>query len=182
METKVILYDSPEAAQLKTLTLWVDKDNRPWATEDMARYSSHTHKKCDCGELMSRGWTKCDMCRNTSALERYYKLPVEPWTNQSGVYSDVLDKYFFSPDEIDEYMADNEIDVNTELQLVFVDPNHYNQIDDDYWCDIMPEDGDGELPKALADKLFELNELIKTLPPCSYSPGKIRTEYKPTTI
>jgi len=63
-----------------------------------------------------------------------------------------------------------------ELMLVICEPNYPRQIDSSIWEDDLPEDG--EITKELQAKLDEVNELIKILPPLSWSPSKVRTEYK----
>lgn len=60
--------------------------------------------------------------------------------------------------------------------LLICDSNYLHTINSDIWEDELPEDGD--IPKELQAKLDELNQFIQTLPPISYSPSKVRTEYK----
>lgn len=177
-EEKIILFDSPEAAQLKTITKWVSSDGRVWPNEDAARYAGCTHNKCECGSIKKRGYIRCDSCSAKRAAVEYEKLKFKEWDGKEPVCLFDGEKYFFDQEDIDIYCEDNDIKPQ-DLQLVICEPNHFNGIDEDYWADIMPADGDGELPKALQEKLAEFNEFIKTLPPCSYSPSNVRTAYNP---
>ena len=46
-DKSVIMYDSPEAASIKTITGWVSSAGRFWGdNEHMARYDGSTHMKC----------------------------------------------------------------------------------------------------------------------------------------
>ena len=182
-EKKQILYDSSEAARyVGNIKGWVDINNRFFGdnkdSEHMARWSSHTHKKCECGELMQKGWSKCNNCIAKASVERYYKLPFVEWEAViRPVYSDAFDTYFFNEDEIDDFCEENNVKPN-ELMLLQCKGNYFAPIDFGQWQDIMPEEVD-ELPKELVAGIEALNKIIDKLPPASYSPGKIRTEYQP---
>lgn len=177
---KQIIYDDENAARfVKNICGWVDINNRFFGnnpdSENMARFSSCTHKKCECGNLMSKNWTKCDECRTKAEIERYNKLPFKEYDG-SLVYSHLVEEYFNDSCEIEDYCYDEGID-SKELRLVFCKPNKLNQISSDYWEDILPEDSEGELPEVLQEALDNLNKVISELPPVSYSPDKIRTTY-----
>jgi hypothetical protein len=178
IEKKIILDTSDEAAKLVTVTGWVSSDGRFWGKDERAaRYAGCTHSTCECGKLMERAYTKCEDCRHKADIERYNKLPFKEWDGDESVYSHACDKYFFNEEDLVEYCEENEIEPQ-ELRLVICEQNNYNEVESDYWADIMPDDGDGDLPKELQKALDNLNSVIHTLPPCSYYPGKIRTEYK----
>lgn len=176
---KQIMYDSPEAARyLTNIKGWVDINNRYWgdskSAENSARYSSCTHMKCECGEIVKKGWVLCEKCREAKNIEKYNKLPFEEYVGQP-VYSDLADKFFFDPDEVEEYCEENEINPE-DLRLQVCKPSYYREIEGDYWEEILPEDG--ELDSRLEKALEELNKVIRTLPPASYVPADIRTFYK----
>jgi len=179
-EEKIILFDASESARfVENIKGWVDINNRFFGnnpdSEKNARWSSHTHRNCECGKLMAKGWTKCEECRTKIEIEKYNQLPFKEYDGGM-VYSHYADEYFIDSDEIEEYCEDKEIDPKY-LRLVFCEPNKFSQIDSDYWEDVFPEDSDGELPKELQEALDNLNRVISTLPPASYYPGKIRTIY-----
>jgi hypothetical protein len=179
---KVILYEDESAAKfVENISGWVDVNRRFFGnnkdSEHMARYSSCTHMRCECGEIMTKGWTKCDKCREVLAIEKYNSRPFREYDGGI-VYSDLADKYFRDSDEIEEYCEEEDLHPS-ELRLFLCVPNEFTEIDGDQWNDILPEDSEGELPKKLQDAINCLNEVIKSLPPASYSPSNNRTEYKP---
>ena len=172
--------DSNAARFVENIKGWVDINNRFWGnnpdSEHMARYSSCTHLKCECGKSMTKGWTKCDECRNKAEIERYYKLPFEEYTGEM-VYSEFANEYFRDADEIEQYCEDNDVGAK-DLRLLLCKPIYFGQIDSEYWNDVLPDDSEGELPIELQTTIDMLNEVIKKMPPASYFPDKIRTEYK----
>lgn len=177
---KQIMYDSPEAARyLTNIKGWVDINNRYWgdstAAERLARYSSCTHTKCECGAVMQKGYMYCEECRKRRNIERYNKFPFEEYVGQP-VYSDSEDKFFFDSDEIEEYCEENEINPE-DLRLQVCNPTYYPEVCADYWEEVLPEDG--ELNSLLVKELEDFNKVIRALPPASYMPADIRTAYKP---
>lgn len=180
MEKQVIMYQSHEAATYKTnIEGWVSSDGRYWGkgdhNEHMARYTGCTHTKCDCGAIIpNKSYTKCYDCRNINRIENYNKLPFKIYNGDPVVTAFESDNYFFDEDSIIDYMNDNDM---KSIDLLFCEPNTWFKIENDYWADIMPENSEGDLPEDLQNALNNLNDVIKKLPPCSYSPGKIRTSY-----
>jgi hypothetical protein len=180
-EEKVIMYESDEAATFVTdIKGWIDKDRRFYGnmegSEHMARWSSCTHKKCECGNITKKGWLKCDDCRHKDEVEKYNAKPFKKWNESDYVYSDSAGRYFRDVDELNEYLDDNEEVKPSELRLILCEPNRFNNLNADYFSDDLPEDVE-ELPKELQDAIDNLNKVIDSLPPASYSPGKYRTEY-----
>jgi len=170
---EVVMFASDEAAQLKTITGWVDRHGRYFGNDErLARYSGSTHDVCECGKVRSKGWTICESCREKKRREEYLALPYKEYDG-SPVYSDSHDKYFFDQDDIETFLADelNE----TSIDLVFCTPVKYSHIDYDYWEDSLAEDQ--ELNESLAKKVEELNSFIDTLAPSCYMPGKVRTTF-----
>jgi hypothetical protein len=70
-------------------------------------------------------------------------------------------------------MEENEEDV---IDLLICAPVNYSQIDLETIADDIHEDWQPD--KGLCDKIDEFNSYLKTLPPHSWMPGKIRTNYK----
>ena len=180
LEEKVIMYDSPEAATyIKDIEGWVSADGfycgKGESGEQSARYRGATHRKCEnCDAIIKmRTYTLCDECRHKKAVENYKKLPFREYDGSPVVDWD-SDTYFFNEEDIQDYLEDNELD---SIDLLFCKENKWSEIEPDYWQDDLPENSDGELPKKLQDSLNNLNKVISELPPCSYSPGKIRTSY-----
>lgn len=177
-EEKIIMYDSPEAAIYKTdIEGWVSADGyycgKGKQGEDSARYRGATHRKCEtCDNVIKmRTYTKCESCRHKVNVENYQKMKFKEYDG-SPVFDYYGDKYFFSEDDILEYLEENELE---SIDLVFCSENHWDKIEPDYWADIMPEDSEGDLPEKLAKALEAFNEVIDSLPVASYSPSDIRT-------
>ncbi len=182
-EKVVIMYDSPEAAEPSTLTGWISKgkDGRFfYKTEHDARWSGCTHLKCDCGEIMEKLYTKCVGCRQKAAAERYNALPLKEFDPNDNHYAPGCEKYFFSEEEIIEYMTehneDHPDDKITELDLLICNPMGYQSIDSETVAGDCHEDF--EPSKELEDKINEFNKFLSTLPAHSWTPGKVRTTYK----
>lgn len=181
-EEKKIMYESPEAATFMTnLSGWVDINGRYWGKDEhMARYSSCTHRLCDCGGEMTKSWTKCEACRARSSREAYFKMPQKEWdlVTPLVLYND--DKYFRNEEELKEYCSEEQIN-GQDLMLCLCDYQPIPQVDYDIWTDIMPEDdGLEDVYPELAARVDELNKFIETLKPQTYSQGKYRTSYNYT--
>lgn len=183
---KKIFYNSDEAAKLVTVTGWVSSDGRFFGKDEhLARYAGSTHSFCECGtEIPTKSYTKCESCRNKAQVEKYNAMPFQEWDGKAPVFCLGHDKYFFDVDDLTDFIAEYEDDNNGErpsLMLVLCDPQELNFVDEDYWCDIMPENADGlddVASKELMDALDSLNKIIANHPPVSWFPGNIRTEYK----
>jgi hypothetical protein len=139
----IIMYDSPESARYVTnIEGWVDINNRFYGkakdAEHMARWSSCTHLKCECGKIHEKGWMCCEDCRNKHDYERYIARPFKEWDEDSVVYCDYLDKYFRNADEIEDYLNDDP-DQISNLRLIICEPNEYRHLEADYFDDILPE-------------------------------------------
>src|ERR1700760_2046399 len=112
MQTKrVVMYNSPEAAVPVIIGAWKAIDGKIYTSESSARYMSHTHKVCECGKTMERGYTACKWCRYENTIKRYNALPEIVWDGKSPltIYND--DRYFFNLEDLLEYAEDNETDV-----------------------------------------------------------------------
>lgn len=174
------MYDSPEAAQLKTVSGWISSDGRFFGNdENLARFAGSTHKICECGNEMPVSRIVCDSCYAKVRAEKYWKLPFKEWDRETPlvVYDD--DKFFWDEDQIIEYLEENELNPE-DLKLVICEPRYPSPIDSSYWEDDLPEDH--ELPDELQNKIVELNKFIKTLEPLGWWPTDIRTEYKPIPV
>ncbi|MCE0850717.1 hypothetical protein LU689_12425 [Pseudomonas asiatica] len=180
---KVVMYESPEAASLQTVTGWVDAGGRFWGKDEhMARYSGSTHRQCEQNpehpiHTTGRG---CPACHEERRAENYAAMPKRVWAGEPITEYDG-DRYFFDQDDLRDYLIEYEIDL-AELKLVFCTPNYPSQIDpNDHFCDDLPEDGEISDDQLLA--AFDLlNEMIRKSPPLSWSPGKEAVELPKTFI
>ena len=170
-DTKQILNTSDEAAKFVTnLEGWVDRLGRFWGKDErMARWAGCTHIVCpDCGNPTPKGYTICKGCREKKAVERYEAKERKQWDRETPLYSEFADEYFFSEDSLNDYLEFGE--TKQALRLVICEPIYLKEIDEDYFCDELPEDG--ELPENVFSALEELNKIIRGQKPVSWMPGK----------
>ena len=177
-EKVIIMMDSPEAAQIKTVTGWVSREGRFFGDDERAaRFNGGTHHLCECGEIMERHYTKCQICRNKKMVEKYESFPFEEWDQKVPVAIWGTDDYFWNVDDVEYYLEDNGLQPE-DLQLVICYPNHPDELNAEQWYEYLPEDSDGQLPKEMEKKIAEFNEFLKTMGPLSWNQRNVRTEYK----
>lgn len=180
-EEKVIMYESPEAATyLTNIEGWVDVNRYFFGKgeqgERMARYSSHTHKLCECGKTMKKGYLRCSDCRHKSDIEKYKAMPFREWDGKEPVCTRDANDYFFSIEELINFMLNNEEEPIHEIDLIICSPIGYCEIDLETIAQDVHDDWQPE--SELVDKINEFNKFIQTLPPHSWQAGSIRTNYK----
>jgi hypothetical protein len=176
-EEIIVLDTSDEAAQLKTITGWVSRDGRFYGNDERtARYAGSTHSTCSCGKLMTRMYTKCESCIRKQVVNTYDNLPFKEWDGVEPVCLYGGDEYFFSPDDVEWYLEDNELKPE-DIMLVICEPNYLQAISSDYWEDVLHEDQD--IPDELKKLVEEVNKYIESSKPISWSPGKTRTIFNP---
>jgi len=174
LEQEQVLFNSDEAAHFQTgLSGWVSRHGHYWGNDERAaRYDGCTHVLCDdCGKPVDRGWLVCKACRENRDKARYEAMPEEEWNEVGMLYSDALEKYFASLEEIEEFCEDEGNKVS-ELRLIICEGQYLPLISDDYGCDVLAEDG--ELPDAAIDAVEKFNDAIKAAGPVSWYPGKKR--------
>lgn len=172
MENKIVMRDSPEAAQYRTdLKGWVSRDGFYFGDgpqgERKARYSGCTHVPCDrCGAPTPRGYTQCRDCRELTYIAKYEAMPRAEWDGKAILYSEARDQYYSTPDDAAEDLEEDQ--TLADLRLVICTPNYVRQIEADYVCDELPEDGD--VPDAVADAMEAFNKAVAGIV-LSWSPG-----------
>ncbi|QHJ00073.1 hypothetical protein GT347_20075 [Xylophilus rhododendri] len=172
----VILPSSPLAAERKSVTCWVGRDGSLWSDdahgERMARYCGSTHGACaDCGATCDKGYGVCDACGARRKLERYAAMPRKAWDGHQMLYSEAKDRYFQDIQDATENLDEGES--LTGLRLVLCDPNLPRQLDEDFFCDELPEDGDWHsLPSDLQEAVEAYNKVAASCAPLSWSSGK----------
>ena len=182
-EKPVILYDSPEAASIKTVTGWVARTGEFWGdNEHMARYCGSTHRRCEtegCQSIVARNsFTICDDCRRKKDLAKFEAKPKVAWDGVGMLFADACDEYFSGLEEAQDFAEDRGLAL-ADLRLVICEPNHLRPVYEDHWCDDMAEDG--ELPDEVAKALDALNEAIKDAGPVSWTPGKFALDLSTIT-
>jgi hypothetical protein len=127
---------------------------------------------------MERCYTICRACADKKRLEKYEGMPFKEWDGVTPLTLDDDVQYFWDEDGLLDYCEMNEIKPE-DLRIVLFEPNYAWEIDDDYYCDILPEDHTlaDDYPE-LADAIEKVNELIcKKEKPLRWGAGKYRTSY-----
>ena len=172
-DTKMILFDSNEAAHFQTgISGWVSSHGRFMGNDERAaRYDGCTHTRCeDCGEPVDRGRLICPKCHEIRQIKRYAAMPKEEWDGNGMLYSDAADKYFSDWGEVEDFLEDNDGTIES-LRLIICEPQYLPLLDpSDYGCDSLAEDG--ELPDAIIQAIENFNKVIKETGAVSWYPGK----------
>lgn len=167
MTDKIVMYDSPEAAHKEFREIWVSRTGRISLDENAARYDGCTHKPCGkCGEPTRKPWTICDKCMAIAAVERYNAKEKKVWDGTGFVFSEAREQ-FYDENDLADLEADGEC--LAELMLVICDPVFGQPIEDDYFCDVLPEDG--EVPDDIMDAVEVFNKAMEAYGPLSWYPG-----------
>lgn len=177
----IVMYESAEAARKVSImhegqeigTGYLSIDGHFWSEEASARYSSHTHFLCDCGQMAEKFYSACDKCIEAKRKENYFKMPIAEW--KDGDYAVLLnsDSYFPNKADFIDWCAVRNLDPKSQM-LVLCDEIHLSPLDAETWADELPEDG--ELPDKVEQALTVFNEVIKRQGPVSYTEGKYRIE------
>lgn len=100
MSEKIVFHDSPEAAIPVTVQAWKSTDGRVYLDEYSARLFSATHSKCTkCEDVIPRGTSLCEACRNKIDQARWDQLAADDhtareWDEGGMVYSAARDKFY----------------------------------------------------------------------------------------
>lgn len=156
-----IFQDSPDSATYRTnISGWVDRHGRFWGSNERgARESGATCGRCDsCGSITRKYYRLCDPCAAKNRSLKYAQMDKVVWDRETPIFSQTHDRFFFSEDDLRDYINDNEVSVES-LELFLCQPKYLDQIDDDYWSESLPEDG--ELPDDVQAALDNLNSVIR---------------------
>jgi hypothetical protein len=110
---------------------------------------------------------------------RYLKLPFKEWDGKTPLCLFMSDQFFYTEDDINDFVDYNEGVIYQDIRLVICEPNYGEQVDlMSLWDDILPENFDG-LPSKIEAALTALNNVIKEHGVISWSEGKYRTSISP---
>lgn len=167
-EEKVVLPEDPEAAKLMTVTGWVSRRGIFYGDDErIARYDGSTHARCSrCQTVTEKMYTICGDCRNVAEAERHAKLPRAPWDGECMLYCGSEDRYYNSPEDLDQEFSD-------DMMIVLCKPNTASPLDSSQWSDDLPDEGDDDTPSWLEAAIDEFNKTIFGQPPLSWSPSKV---------
>jgi len=177
-EKEKVMYDAEGIVEYKTnIKGWVGKDGRFYGeSEHLARYANSTHKKCECGKVMNKGYTKCDSCRHKAMVAAYKALEFQKWDGESPVCLYDHDEYFWAEDDIELYCEDHDIEPSG-LMLMTCVPMGIPEVDYEYWEECSTEDESiFDFHPEFEKKVEELNKYIRGLKPRIWVQGKYRTE------
>ena len=163
IEENIILPNSSEAARLTTVTGWVSRDGRFFGgdaiSEETARNAGATHFPCDgCGKPVARSKSRpCDACRERMEAEQHAKCKRQEWSG-GFLYFESIDDYSDDDGEIEDFMFNNDMEFDDLRPMICV-AQKVHQIDEDDWCDDLPEGGDA--PDELLEAIDVFNKAIK---------------------
>lgn len=168
----VVMYDSPEAASIKTVTGWVSRSGHFWGDDEhMARYDGSTHTRCKCGAVVAKQ-SYCSTCADQKAREKFLAMPKIAWDGTAPLHLHNTDRYFFDVDALLDHCADAGCKPQ-DLSLVVCEPTYARQIDPtEHYADDLPEGS--EVPDEIEEAFAKLNEAIRACkkPLCWY-PGEV---------
>lgn len=178
-DEEMILDTDDRAAKRMTITGWVSRDGRFYGDDErIARYAGCTHRACeDCGQPARKSWLVCDSCRSKREWARWREYPEKPWDGLGALFADAFDEYFFDLDCLYEFCYDNEVTPD-ELRLVHCQGQYAPLLDENYLCDVLPED-EYDIPRELADAMEAFNAVARKAGPLSYYPAKVRATVPP---
>ena len=172
-QKKIVMFNSPEAASLQTVTGWVSADGRFFGQdESLARFCGATHRQCknnpDHPPHEVRGY--CAQCHTEKRAKVFAAMPTKDWDGEPLVDFDG-DQYFFDADSLRDHLIDGDVSLSN-LRLCICEPNMPREIDpSDVFSDDLPEDGEIRDDQLVA--AFDLlNEMIRKAEPLSWSQGK----------
>ncbi|MBI6975702.1 hypothetical protein JET74_09700 [Pseudomonas lactis] len=172
-EEKVVMYESPEAASIQTVTGWVGADGRFWGKDEhMARWCGATHRQCEKNpeHPIHAIRSYCQQCHEESRKAKFAAMPIKEWSGEPLVIFDG-DQYFFDEDSLRDFLVDSDIDL-ADLQLCICEPNMPREVDpSNVFIDDLPEDGEIR-DQQLVAALELLNEMIRQSEPLSWSEGE----------
>jgi len=174
---KVVMFDSPEAAELKTVTGWVSRDGRFYGDDErIARYAGCTHRKCEqCEAVVDKSRIICGACHNKAMNAKYAALEAKEWDGDTPLALFDDDTYFFDWESVEDYCDTHDCKIE-DLQLVICTPVKPALLSaDEMFCDFLPEDG--ESPDEVKDAVEAVNKAIIASAPFSWYPGKFRAVF-----
>jgi hypothetical protein len=176
-EMKVILNTSDEAASFKTnLSGWVSRRGMFFGNDERtARWDGCTHVACECGHVVEKGRSKCEICRREASDKRFASMERKKWDGETPLYLFDDDCFFWCEDQLEDYCDEHDCR-KEDLKLVICEPTYAKEIDpNEYYCEDLPEDG--EIEGDLLAAFEELNSFIRgSKIILSWAPGKIAAE------
>jgi len=168
---EIILKTDDKAAKFVTgISGWVASNGQFCGdNEALARYVGCTHVKCEkCGEIHQVN-SYCRPCADKKQIEKFNNMERKEWDGKIPLYSDSHDEYFFDEGYLRDYIHDHNLSIN-DLNLILCEPVMMNNLEEEYFLENLHEDA--ELPQEMITAIDNLNELINSLSPQTWYPGK----------
>ncbi len=157
-----ILYDSPEAASIQTVTGWVSRHGHFMGLGDhaerQARYEGSTHRACEeCGVIReTNGY--CRPCHDRRMDEKWLSFPLVEQGADDWICTYLGDRFFQDEEEFYDW-CETEDCLPSTVKLVIAEGRGLSELGSEYWCDELAEDQ--ELPDPVQDAMKALNAAIK---------------------
>jgi hypothetical protein len=180
--SKIVPFDSDEAAQRKSVEGWVSRDGYYYAEDERtARYAGCTHVKCaDCSALIPKTNAVCDPCATIRLSVEFATLPKELWDTQTPLVLFETDTYFFDVHSVTHYCRQHSTSPE-QLQLVICEPVYGSELDAaDFLSGELPEDG--EIPEGILEAAIKFNEAIKAAGPLCWVQGTSAATIDPASL
>jgi hypothetical protein len=186
--SKIIPYTASNSVEEITIPAWkVIQNGTIHLNEDSAKWAACTHIKCgNCDKLIEKRYTLCNDCRDKIRISKYNELPERMWNGETPIYSNLIDQYFFSASELEDWCKDEDLEFNDiflkMFEFVHCKEQYYYELDPlDIYSDIIPEDGD--IPDELKNAFDKLNAEIKNFKiPASWYPIDVRACLHTTSL
>ena len=164
----VVLYDSDQAAELKTIQCWVTRNGFLTLDEHHARVLGSTHNKCKCGQIISKPFISCSKCEEQEYFTKFKAFNKVDYDGEPvAVYSYTLEgkqlhsewtEMLWNEDQVFNFAKSHNIPLE-DLNLVLTRPLGIPHLDaeeiyEDYvWEGWTP----ACLPEAIHDAIMYLN-------------------------
>ena len=171
-EKKMVMFDDPTLVEYRTdLEGWTGPDGKYYGKgesgERMARYANSTHTKCECGNLIKKGYSRCSTCSAVLSKANYLKLEEIEWDGKSMLCLRHDDKFFTDMDDVHEYCEMEDVKIeDLELmhceKIVNISQINIDEMNEEYCTE---DESLSDFHPEIAKKVDELNELIKNTEP-----------------
>ncbi|WP_018694325.1 hypothetical protein [Algicola sagamiensis] len=169
----------------KEVKAWFHGEQLLGFDEHRARLAACHVKDCEtegCHEFSPRFYAICDKCRAEKRAEKeeekYRDAESRDYQDGDVLYSNQFDEYFFSLEDLESLMEEDDIAVGDlhRLQLYFCNPIYPRHIDmDDHLSNDLAEENSAD--EVLSDECIDLVEKLNTAlmknKPISYFPSNI---------
>ena len=167
---------SEDAAEKTMVEMWqCRKCKKCKYDEASARFCCADSFPCECGGRANNYYISCNECQKKKDRDKWLSKEIKDWDGEEPLNVD--DKYFFSIDDVYDYLADifpslEAIDLES-LEFEICEPTVSPGFDmNEFLCDVVAEDGEAFLDADEINKA--VNGWIDERSPFSWTPSKYR--------